>query len=392
MPGLAGPRRESRKEISTQAHCDVRRGIVVTIAAPARWARGGTGGVILAAAPDTGLRVWRADPAGGRGLALACVLPGRPGTRVRAFDAAPGAGVALFAAYDSGVWAVRFGAGLAAGGAAAPPQVVAMQLRGGGLAVGRGRGHSGVTAARLSADGRVALTAAVDGSVRAWDATSGALLADLGRGPHTDAACGLSLSPDGTAAVSVSEDGAAAAWALGGLVVEKAAAGGDGTSAAPPPPTPAGLPLAKGLRVAGARLCPSGRAALVWGTARSAAAPHAAELWHCGAAVGAVPGPGPYRLAALDPPTGGVAASAWSACGRAAALVSSDGTVRVYRAAGGGALAGVFLADSRPTCCAFDVPANDGGGSPLSPPPTSLVVGCDDGTVHVLAVDGLGWK
>jgi len=315
-------------------------------------------------------------------LTLACVVPGRPGTRVRAFDAAPLAGVALVAAYDSGVWAVHFGPGLeacASAGAPATPAIVALQTRGGGLAVGPGRGHAGVTLARLSADGRVALTASVDGSVRVWDAGTGACTAALGAGPHTDAACGLSLAPDGRAAVSVSEDGAAAAWDLGGLLD-----GGPGT------PSPPGLPLAKAVRVAGARLCPSGLVALVWGVSRTAASPPVAELWHCGAAVGAVPGPGPYRLAALDPPTGGVAAAAWSACGTAAALASPDGTVRVYRCGGGGgpaagALAGVFMSDSSPTCAAFDVPSTAGGG------PASLAVGCDDGTVHVLDVGGLGW-
>ena len=369
-------------------------------ATPARWALGSPRGVVLAAAPDTGLRAWRAGP-DGHSLSLACVVAGRPGTRVRAFDAAPCAGVALVAAYDSAVWAVHFGPGLeACGGADTPatPEIVHLQTRGGSLAAGGGgRGHSGVTAARLSADGRVALTAAVDGSVRLWDASSGACLAALGAGPHTDAACGLALSPDGRAGVSVSEDGAAAAWDLGRLVD-----GGprDATSSPPPP----GLPLGKALRVAGAALCPSGRLVLVWGTARTAAASPAAELWHCGPAVGAVPGPGPYRLAVLDPPTGGVAAAAWSACGRAAALASPDGTVRVYRAAGGGgrgapgpvgSLAGVFMADSSPTCCAFDVPGfctggEEAGGLP-PPPPTSLAVGCDDGTVHVLGMDGLGW-
>ena len=199
-----------------------------------RWARAcPAAGAVAVASPDGGLRAWS-----GPQLAPAGALPGRPGSRVRAFDAAPRARVALVATYDSAVRVVRYGDG-------APSTRVTLQSRGGGPGDGAsGRGHAGVTSARLSSDGRVAMTASADGTARVWDTESGVCTHVFAGHPDAAIVC-TSLSSDGGVLLTVASDGSATVW--------DAARGGPSRALTPP-----------GGGAAGGRLAPDGARALLW--------------------------------------------------------------------------------------------------------------------------------
>ena len=167
----------------------------------------------------------------------------------------PSARVALFATYDSAVRVVRYGGA----GDATPPSITTLQSRGGGPGDGGcGRGHPGVTSARLSSDGRVAMTASADGTARVWDTESGVCMHAFAG--HADAAivC-TSLSSDGGVLLTVGSDGSA--------FVCDASRGGPGRALTPP-----------GGGAAGGHLAPDGARALLWSaaTAESSAAATAA--------------------------------------------------------------------------------------------------------------------
>jgi WD40 repeat protein len=73
-------------------------------------------------------------------------------------------------------------------------------------------GHVGATnSAEWSGDGSLILTAAMDGTARVWDATSGDQLAVFEHGQQVAAA---GFSPDQHAIITSSSDGTAAIWSL----------------------------------------------------------------------------------------------------------------------------------------------------------------------------------
>jgi len=303
-------------------------------AGPARWARAcPAASAIAVASPDGALRAWV-----GAGLDAAAGLPGHPGSRVRAFDAAPAASVAVFATYDSAVRAVQYGG---------TPTVVVLQSRGGGPgdAPGATRGHAGVTSVRLSADGTTCATAAADGTARVWETATGICRhVFAGHAPAVSIAC-TSFSVCGTVLLTIGTDGSALAW--------------DAVHGGPPRPL-----TGPGGGAAGGRLAPDGARALLW----SAPGAGGASVWLL-ATHGA-----PVRIAEAAQAPAGVSATAWSPCGRAASLGAPDGTLRVLRAADG-APTGFFMADAAVTAAAFVGAV--------------AVAGCDDGAVHFLDVGGL---
>ena len=368
---------------------------------PTRWARASPDGrAITVASPDGGLRAWRAAvPVSSSAAAAAAGLPptqrregqdtrptlepgvaGAPGSRVRAFDAAPTAWVALLATYDSAVKVVRYGKNGDGGPtpSSAAPSAFFLQSRGGGPGTGPGsapgeRGHPGVGHARLSADGLVAATASVDGSARLWCARSGRRLAELV--PLQGSASGLpppvvatSLSLDGHTLLVVGADGSANAWDLSAAV--ESAKKNDGASGLSF--TPRVLAVA-GSGTVGGRLSPDGSRALLWCGSSGNSGTSPATVWllkddFSSSSMSA----SPLLIAHLESPTGGVSATSWSCDGKSAALGSADGTLRVV-CTEFGRTKGFFMADAGVTAVAFCSKA--------------VVVGCDDGSVHFAALE-----
>ena len=375
---------------------------------PTRWARASPDGrAVAVASPDGGLRAWRAavaaaDPSDrpGSGANLPALEPGvagGPGSRVRAFDAAPTARVALLATYDSAVRVVRYGEGGGSGGgpASPPPPAFLLQSRGGGPGTGPRsapgeRGHPGVGHARLSADGLVAATASVDGSARLWCARTGRCLAKLvpaagapdpksgsssGPPPPPAPVVATSLSLDGRTLLVVGADGAANAWDLSSAV--ESAKRGDEDSSSHPAPTfvPRSL-AAAGSGTVGGRLSPDGARALLWCGNGGGGTTNPATVWllrdDSSGSSSLRSMPSTQMLAHLESPTGGVSATAWSRDGKSAALGSADGTLRVV-CTETGRTTGFFMADAGVTAVAFCERA--------------AVVGCDDGSVHFVALE-----
>lgn len=378
---------------------------------PTRWARASPDGrAVSVASPDGGLRAWRAavvaddETESGSSSNLPTLEPGvagGPGSRVRAFDAAPTARVALLATYDSAVKVVRYGSsGDPASTSSSPPSSSSpssffLQSRGGGPGTGPGsapgeRGHPGVGHARLSADGLVAATASVDGSARLWCARTGRCLAKLvasggggsSQSPPAAPVVATSLSLDGRTLLVVGADGAANAWDLSAAV--ESAKKDDSLSSDSLNFVPRSL-AAAGSGTVGGRLSPDGARALLWcgsgGGGRSGGGGGgggAATVWLLRPDNEGSPSPSPMaaspRLVAHleSPPTGGVSATAWSRDGGSAALGSADGTLRVVCTVSG-RTKGFFMADAGVTAVAFCARA--------------AVVGCDDGSVHFVALE-----
>lgn len=376
---------------------------------PTRWARASPDGrAVAVASPDGGLRAWRAavaanpSPAENNNLNIPTLEPGvtgGPGSRVRAFDAAPTARVALLATYDSAVKVVRYG-GKEEGGAASP-SCFFLQSRGGGPGDGPGssrgeRGHPGVGHARLSADGLVAATASVDGSARLWCARTGRCLAKLVAAPASISSNSLqpppspsqssapvvatSLSLDGRTLLAVGADGSANAWDLSAAVESAKRGGAEASSDSVFTPR---VLAAAGSGTVGGRLSPDGARALLWcgsgsgsgssGSANGGGGTCPATVWLLRDDNSPVSmSSSPRLIAHLDSPTGGVSATAWSRDGKSAALGSADGTLRVV-CTEVGRTKGFFMADAGVTAVAFSARA--------------VVVGCDDGSVHFVALE-----
>ena len=377
---------------------------------PTRWARASPDGrAVAVASPDGGLRAWRAATVVATGgddksqrpesdddnvPTLEPGVAGAPGSRVRAFDAAPTARVALLATYDSAVKVVRYGGEVREEGGAAgssgdsPSSSFFLQSRGGGPGTGPGsapgeRGHPGVGHARLSADGLVAATASVDGSARLWCARTGRCLAKLVAPSASplqlpSPVVATSLSLDGRTLLVVGADGSANAWDLS-AAVESAKKNDDSSSDPPLTFVPRAL-AAAGSGTVGGRLSPDGARALLWcgssnsggGAGGTAMATRPATVWLLNDGSSPSMSPSPRLIALLESPTGGVSATAWSRDGRAAALGSADGTLRVV-CTESGRTKGFFMADAGVTAVAFCARA--------------VVVGCDDGSVHFVALE-----
>ena len=203
-------------------------------------------------------------------------------------------------------------------------------------------GHTGwVSGVAVTPNGRLAISASHDRTLKVWDVGSGTLLRTLAG--HADVVSGVAVTPDGRLAISASDDGTLRVWDVASGAERLTLRGHTG-------------------RVSGVAVTADGR------TAISASDDRTLKVWDVTS--------GAERLA-LRGHTDGVRAVAVTADGWAAISASYDQTLKVWDLTSGQCLA-TFYTNEAVNACAV---AADG---------VTIVAGDASGRLHFLRLEGVG--